>query len=205
MIETRRSFAFWLVWVAASWAGLILGMGIGNWSLALVSASAQCSDLIHKDASCAIWGYVALGLSGLICGGVIGSFQSWVLRRQRIVSSARWILVSMLGWMTGTIIGMGLLPILVGSPGGNLWRYGGSALVYGILGAVIGGMQWPVIRPHLKQSAWWIPTTILATALWGLASAVTGGNLITYGISGAITGSVFVWLPGHRTLATSAA
>jgi hypothetical protein len=205
MIETRHPFVFWLVWVAASWAGLILGMGIGNWGLFLVLASARCGELVYNDPSCSIWGYVALGLGGLICGGVIGLFQSWVLRRKQIVSSARWIVASMLGWMTGTLIGMGVLPIVVGSPAGNPVRYGWIALAYGIVGAVIGGMQWPVIRSHLKQSAWWIPATIVATALWGLASAVTGGNLITWGIRGAVTGSVLVWLVGHRSCATSAA
>ncbi len=205
MIETKRLWALWLVWVGASWVGLILGMGIGNWILALVLVSAQCGEPLYDSPACRVWTYLALALSSLVCGGVIGLLQSRALRLLHITLPARWVPSSMLGWMAGMILGIGLLPLAIGSPSGDALRYGSVGAVYGITGAVIGGVQWWALRSRLANAAWWIPATILATALWGTVSAWTGGNPATWSVAGAITGGVLVWLLRRHSPALIAA
>ncbi|NLD73575.1 MAG: hypothetical protein GX649_12775 [Chloroflexi bacterium] len=155
---------------------------------------------------------LALGalLLGLGVGAVIGLLQWFVLHRY-LSRSGWWIAASAVG------AGLGFAVALVVSGAANGWLLGG--IVGGLVGgALIGFLQWRVLRDALAQGASYIWIGASAVA-WALAMALIGIGmdsvargtatmrpgiilvallgLVGMIIASAITGAVLLWLLRH--------
>lgn len=128
--------------------------------------------------------------AGVLHGALFGTSQWWVLR-SRFERAWHWIPTSVIGGWLGIIAG---IPFFMIAPppfglddNGPIW----NAVLPGIVGGVMGAVQWSVLRRRISHTGWWIP-------------AQATGMIVTYLLEprtfdGVRDGSVsiarIVWLP----------
>ena len=147
---------FRLYWVLASTVGIVI----------IYATLGLAQFVFYMDR-------LELAGVGAVAGAVAGIMQ-WLVLRRRISRAGWWVLVSAIGWAMGSIVFFY-----------SYYRYTfWSGLV--VAGAVVGIMQWLVLRRHISQAGWWI----LASA----GGVVAGLAVFPYGI---ITGIVLTRLLRH--------
>lgn len=157
---------------------------------------------IGGTAAFAVFGRVsdpARGLGGgLITGAVIGAAQ-WLVLRQWVAVSPLWIAATAAGLGAGLALGIAafgtgneLVPLLTRAA---------------CAGALIGVLQWMVLRPVVPGSVWWV---LVVAVGWKIGWAVTRAAGIdlskgwtVFGSSGAVafallSGLALLWLLGRR-------
>jgi hypothetical protein len=171
-------WSFWLKWLLTA-----LSFPVGG-GVAFALAGSATSPL--KGA-----------LAGAIAGAVIGIAQ-WLVLRQFLSSGVFWILASGIGLAAGLGLGLAVL----GARTDTVTLLLRAALT----GAVIGLLQWLLLRQEFAMAGWWI---LAMTIFWVLGWAITravGVDLskgwAVFGISGAIvfaalSGILVVWLIRH--------
>ncbi len=118
------------------------------------------------------------GIPLAISGVAIAAFQ-WSVLYKRIRKSWRWLVFSSLAWIAGYILYILLIP-------------GQSSILLGpFLGAVLGVVQWLILRSELEWAGWWIPISILA---WTTGLTFMPGLLTSGALPGALTGLTLVIL-----------
>ncbi|MEL6938583.1 MAG: hypothetical protein AAFO84_05255 [Cyanobacteria bacterium J06598_1] len=115
-------------------------------------------------------------LEGVLGGGLIGLAQGWVLR-SHWKKAHYWVIASILGWGTLTLLHIGALGWM--APGRqNLLARSVLGLIYGgYVGAGLGLAQWLAIRRQVNQAWRWVP---LSSGIWAVAIAfgwLIGGGL----------------------------
>lgn len=157
-----------------------------QWTLLTTAVSAVVFVLSHWRAA-------------LSFAAALGALQ-WLLLRPRLKLAKWWVPASIVAWPLGLaasylvhalsaqLLGVSHLPIAL---------YAAAAT------AVVGAVQWLLLRRELSGAGWWIPANAVG---WGLgfglgfraggASALTLalGGLLSGAIGGAVTGAVLVWL-----------
>jgi hypothetical protein len=118
------------------------------------------------------------GIPLVISGVAIAVFQ-WSVLYKRIQKSWRWLVFSALGWIAGTILLILTAPEQMGFLAGPF------------LGAVLGVVQWLILRNELEFSGWWIPISIIA---WTTGLTLMPGLLTSGALPGALTGLTLVIL-----------
>jgi hypothetical protein len=118
------------------------------------------------------------GIPLVISGVAIAAFQ-WSVLYKRIQNSWRWLVFSALGWIAGTIFLVLSVPDQMGLLAGP------------VLGAVLGVVQWLILRKELEWAGWWIPISILA---WTTGLTLMPGFLTSGALPGALTGLTLVIL-----------
>ncbi len=189
---SKAGWGFWLGWVAASTVGMFIGFFMIFLIYGLLEAllgSAVTDDLFEIE-----W---LLGLVlGIMLGIVVGILQ-WLVLQGRVSRVGWWILAS-------AAAGYGIsLAFFIGIEEslsfGLFLRFTGVAALGG---AVMGTLQWLVLRGKVSRAGWWVLASAVGWALgmavsraisWGpddavLALAVTGA------VMGAVTGAALVWL-----------
>jgi hypothetical protein len=104
--------------------------------------------------------------------------------------SGWWVIASALGWSAGFSIGAAFAQ-----------RLGLSDIFFGVIvgfvtGAILGILQWLVLRQNVLSAGWWVPASIFAwtSSMLYYRPGVTGAGAY-YGIlSGLVTGTVLLWL-----------
>jgi hypothetical protein len=114
----------------------------------------------------------------VISGVAIAAFQ-WSVLYKRIQKSWRWLVFSALGWIGGTMF------LLLTVPGQM------TLLAGPFLGAVLGVVQWLILRRELEWAGWWMPISILA---WTTGLTFMPGLLTSGALPGALTGLTLVIL-----------
>jgi hypothetical protein len=180
----------WLRWVAYTTLGYILR--------GLVTAAVPMRA--PRDL-------VVTPLVGAIGVVILASLQ-WLILRHYLVRLRwwSWVAASALGQVAGTVVvtlaGAGSLilgPRLVGAIGVAALGVGTRVVLGGLLGGVVGVIQWLILRWHLTNAVWWI----IATAVAGVCVALvpptyhpgsgfsgTGALLAAQAISGMIVGTI---------------
>lgn len=213
-----RNWTLWLFWFAAT----ALGWAIG-WTLA-GAIREPIHRLVGPDfgfvvaetaAEAATW-----GLTGLLVG--VGQ---WLAIRSRIRRAGWWVVATVVAWtLAGSVQrfrakGMEeIMREMVPWIGSFSWRYvrwfdmGMGMLSDGLVGLVIGVVQWPVLRKKVRGAGWWIVISMLAWAsipvlvailspilhmpnderMWWLVSLIGGI------IPGIVTATGMVWLLSRR-------
>lgn len=113
-----------------------------------------------------------------VSGVAVAALQGLVLYK-RIPKAWRWILLSSLGWIAGYILSVILLP-------GEL-----GLLIGMVMGGILGGLQWLLLRQEFEWAGWWIPISILA---WTTGMTLVPGALSSGALPGALTGLALVIL-----------
>ena len=181
----------WLLWVLASSAGFGLGGRLGR-------VLSPTEDLI-------VVGCVALSLS-LVLAGLL----QWLTLRPMIAASG-W-------WLPASILGVAFFGVLVYGMG-RLNRDVGWVLGVIVGWALLGVLQWLVLRNQVPGAGWWVAAHAAALVIAGpgvgFVTWLTGapvdtvvGNLLRWlsfgAVYGIVTGSALWWLLRDRLpLATS--
>jgi hypothetical protein len=184
---------FWVEWTLATVVGYTLAiLGILPWVVRLAYTAQP--ELVSGLAG------------GAVLGGALGSAQWLVLRRHAREVTGWWLLASIAGGLLGLALGMALadtiaLPSLTATTReaamrASAWRVALQTGVTGaVLGVVLGGAQWLVLRRSLRPAGWWILVNGLGWmagmalgAVLAAPASVIGALLITSITSGAISG-----------------
>ena len=118
------------------------------------------------------------GIPLVISGVAIATFQ-WSVLYKRIKKSWRWLVFSSLAWISAYILYILLIP-------GQM-----SILLGPFLGAIVGVVQWLILRKEFELAGWWIPISILA---WTTGLTLMPGLLTSGALPGALTGLTLVIL-----------
>ena len=193
---------FWLQWVVASTVGMLVGMVIGFFLGVIIL---NLLELLDPLTDIALGPYDPLNEVGGLLGFGIGlgigvGLLQWLVLRRRVSGVGWWVLASAAG--SYGIIQAGfngyneIVWMSVDSPFG--W-----AGVVALSGAVVGTLQWFVLRGQVSRAGWWVLASTLGWGL-GMAAAIAlswgvGANdfvavALTGAVLGAVTGGVLVWL-----------
>ncbi len=142
----------------------------------------------------------SIGFYSMFSGG-IGVMQ-WLILRWRIPFASRWILASTLAGFCAGVISA------ISGYAADL------ALGYGGFGALVGSLQWLVLREHTLRAKWWL---LASPVGWTMAVATIrfvdsagalpeiAGVVIAFGaiaaVAAIVTGIAFIWLMHEPILA----
>jgi hypothetical protein len=182
--DTSIGWDFWFQWVLASTIGVAV-------LFALIFAVAMLvGAIVGGEAEDKVPFVPFVGLS-------FGIMQ-WLILRRYMPRAGWWVLASTLGW----ILGFGILA-LADKFAENLVTSAiqpeVSALVFFLAaGALVGILQWLVLRRHMLQAGWWVLANVVG---WGILGLIVGKSLDRFtdlaamaAVPPAITGIVLVWL-----------
>ena len=177
-------WGLWLWWVVAGMVGWAAGWGVG-WAVV---------EFLSTDI--AVAGYV-----GVIAGVTVAGVLQWLVLRRQVAQAVWWIVASIVG---GAVVG-GVI-VAVGADTGFAAEAAmardvdvGWIVEAALYGAVLGVLQWLVLRRQVAMSGWWV---LASTVGWVVGDPVCS-SLIGFGtlswvvfgaVYGAITGLVLVWL-----------
>lgn len=188
MTKDRRVSVNWFVWL--QWA---FASGLGG------AVGFALADAVLDTFSEALYRAMAeIVIFGLF-GAAMGTLQ-WLVLRRHFSQAGWWVAVSAVG---GTLVGIGAA------------SYGSRVkvnlvIVYGLVGVILGALQWLVLRRRISRSGWWMVASPLGWALAVLAVqsldrlglmrglSETIGLILAFGLAGTVagfvTGGLLVWL-----------
>ncbi len=155
----------WMLVTTVAWAiGFVMGFAL-----------AHIGEAVEPFIGSVLGGILAYVIFGAASGAVVGLVQWLVLRRQ-ISRAGWWILASAAGlavatgagivvaWLTGYSIELANFAVL-----------GRWVAVAALGGAVIGILQWFVLRRQVSRASWWV---LASTLGWASCMAVAGAGMI---------------------------
>lgn len=203
--RAQPGWRFWLIWMGASTAGVIVYALIIPVLFGVINALAPMQQLENITPE-QRWVGVAIALLGYgALGAAIGLAQWLVLRRY--LRGTGW-------WVLATLLGYALPFILIRSmpPSEQPWLAGTSMFL--MLGTTLGILQWLVLRGRVRHAGWWIAISI---AGWLAAFALTGAAIVSglyvepfdllaaFLVPVAVAGAGIVWLLRRAALAVPTA
>lgn len=172
----------WLWWVVAGVVGWGLGWGLG-WSEV---------EFLSVDVAAAEYG-------GVVVGVTVAGVLQWLMLRRQIARAAWWIVASLVSGVVagGVIYGVGGDAGFTAEVARDLDV--GWVVEAGLHGAVLGVLQWLVLRGQVALSGLWV---LASTVGWivgdPVCSSLMGFGTLSWvvfgAVYGAITGLVLVWL-----------
>ena len=196
---SQAGWGFWLGWVVASTLGWLVGFIIAFFLLAIVGG------IVGEDTGMNVLGLI-LGafIFGASLGSMVGILQ-WLVLRRRVSNAGWWVLASTVGFIVGQGGVEVAMYVAFGYPeemGGmsSFTNVLGQTVVPALTGAVIGTLQWLVLRGKVSRAGWWVLASIVGWVLgvtvaeiipWGVEEM---GILSSLVVSGAVTGAALVWL-----------
>ena len=118
------------------------------------------------------------GIPIVISGVAIAGFQ-WTVLYKRIPGSWRWAVYSAIAWIVGYILFVILFPEEMGFLFGS------------IRGAILGVVQWFILKEEFDFAGWWIVISMLA---WMTGLFLVPGLLSSGALPGALTGLALIIL-----------
>jgi hypothetical protein len=191
---SQVGWGFWFQWVFACTLGPVLGSIVG-----FIIGSIISEDIIGSSVLGEIFAYFMLGA---VLGYVVGLMQ-WFVLRQQISRAGWWALASAAG--LAVVISAGIVVAALTNYSVGLDNFSVLlrwVVVMALGGAVIGMLQWLILRGQVSRAGWWM---LASTVGWGLSMAVAGvfefvavglffGLLVGGVVLGAVTGGALVWL-----------
>jgi hypothetical protein len=190
--DTRTRFPdwlFWLSWVAASTAAILLGFGI---LYGLIFLAKAILPGVNEDM---LFG----GLVFPVLAALLGIFQ-WLVLRTRIPKAGWWVPATTVGMLIGIALGVGMIPWISRLTGRTWdWDYQPNLLgLYAIIGLTLALVQLLVLRRHVTASWLWLPVTMVG---WGVLGLLMGksidrmSDIFALGaVPGVFTGLGLLWL-----------
>ena len=190
--EKHVGWGFWLWWVLAS----TIGFPVGAAAAFIVSFN------------------VPGAVGGAVGGAVVGILQ-WLVLRQQLSRTGWWVLASTVGIAVfGDVVWYSSTTVEWVITGGALSFTVAMSVGFAVGGAVVGILQWLVLRQHLSRAGWWVLASTVGfpvgaavyVAVFQAVNLALGGDLsaafieramgfaVAGAVVGAITGTALVWL-----------
>lgn len=165
--RARPGSRFWLLWMGASVAGVIVYMLIVPFLIGVISMLAPSSQ-VENNAPEQYWVGTAITLLGSAALGAAIGFAQWLVLRNYLRGLGWWVLATTIGYTIPLISG----PILpVREPP---WLAG--SIMFLMFGILLGVPQWLVLHGHVTKAGWWLAISI---AGWLVAFALTGAAIVS--------------------------
>lgn len=155
-----------IYWILVTALGGAIAYPVGLWV-----GGAALDGLISDPLPAFL--YFAGPLAGALGGAVVG-FSQWYILRRGVPGIHNWVLVTILSWMIGIMVTIGLFAWLI--PEGL--NYFTLLLPFVIGGAAVGILQAQFLRRWVIERSWWV----LAVASGWVLGWVSGLGFL--GISG---------------------
>lgn len=177
-VDRTIGWKFWLRWTIAYILALIVGLFvfIESWYITGFIAS----FIVGDEAAL----YVGGVFSG-VAGGAAFGLMHWFIWHSKASGARNWILLNTIAWA----IGMPLFMLVA-----NMMRAIPAGLV---LGFVIGGMQWLMLRRQFNYAIVWVVVSTLIWAIGWEVAKVPYVMLLSIVIIGVVSGFVMMWLLNH--------
>jgi hypothetical protein len=187
------TWLFWLSWVAASTAALLLSFGMLYGSIFLGNA--------------VIPGFNEDRFGGLIFFPILGILMGvlqWLLLRRRVPRAGWWIPATLAGLVGGTALAVAVVRALMAAAGEMNWDSRILLLLlYGIIGFILALAQLPILWRRLPGFFLW---PLVSTLGWSVLSLITGKSfdratdvLALGAVPALFTGLFLAWsLRAHR-------
>ncbi len=212
---TRIGAAFWLQWVLANAAALAI-------SAVLTLAQLPIAEVMSSPTSQGMVEAVIRALVpwlGILNAALIGMLYWLVLRRQ-VRWAGQWWFATSLGWIAGGFLAPYAAFVVLGARPPTLSF---NAVTATVGAAVVGIVQWFVLRRWVRRAGWWVLASIAGWAIGRTSGSYAGfyvalyagGAVSSWGqdlssivvpvsfeaaigaIAGSITGIALVWLLRH--------
>jgi hypothetical protein len=192
--RAQPGWQFWLLWVGASIAGVlvfIVMVPLINGAVALIAPAPQPGAAAAGQSLFEI----AIGLTIFVALGVAIGLAQWLVMRRYLRGAGWWVLATTIGYAIPMVAAPNIPirepPWLTGS------------IIFLLFGIALGILQWLVLRGRVRQPGWWIAISVagwvLAFAL--TAAAIVGGLyvepfdlLAAFLVPVAVAGAGIVWL-----------
>jgi hypothetical protein len=188
-LTRKTGFQFWLMWVIASTAAILLGSGI---LFGLIIIAKAVSPSINEDR---VFGVIMFP----IIATMLGVLQSLVLRK-RITKSGWWILATIVGLGGGIALAIGAVQALSSIIGQEeYWNFRpGLLTLYLLIGFFLALAQLPILWRHFRGSLLWLLASMIGWFVLGLIMDVSidrTSDIFALGAIPAIfTGFCLIWL-----------
>jgi hypothetical protein len=152
-------WVFWLSWVVASTAAILLASAIIYASIFIAKAVFPGTN---EDR-------LMGGLMFPILGTVLGALQ-WLVLRARIPKSGWWVLATGVGTLGAIGVAAGLVQAISRATG-RQWNWDSKPeilVVYGVIGIVLALAQLPILWRHFRGFAFWPMFGIVGWLVLGL-------------------------------------
>lgn len=196
----------WRQWVLANSIGELVGLGLS----AMVGAGIVALLSWGFGTVSPILIAVIVVAAGVIEGMIVGVAQ-WLVLQHLLphLPLARWVKATAagafiawaLGMMPSTLMDMGSAPgsgEMITIPAGV--EYLLAAGMGAVLGPILGGVQWWLLREYVQQAWWWIPAHALAWAggmaaiFWVIGLLPMDGGMawiaLAFALAGVVAGGV---------------
>ncbi len=204
--RAQPGWRFWLLWMGASIAGVIVLYGLVFSVIIYVLSALVPMQQIQNTAPGQQWTGIVIGLfSFAAIGAAIGAAQ-WLVLRRYVRGAGWWVLATMIGYGVPLVAG----PLL--SFRKPPWLAGVSMFL--TFGVILGILQWLTLRGRVYQAGWWVAISILG---WLAAYALAGVAIVSglyvepfdllaaFFVPVAVAGAGIIWLLRQSALIIQAA
>jgi hypothetical protein len=175
LFASKGGWRPWLRWTISYMLALIVGLFvfIASWYITGFMAS-----LIVGDEAALYVGGVFSGAAG----GAAFGLMHWFIWHGKASGANHWMLLNAVAWAMGLPLFMFVANMIHAIPAGL------------VLGFVIGGMQWLMLRKQFNYAIVWVAMSMLVWMIgWEVAKAPYG-TLLSIVIIGTISGLTMMWL-----------
>ncbi len=219
-LTVRVGGAFWLKWVLAY--AITLAISVVP-AFIYPGVNEAIGATLGRNAAATIVSMLAL-LSGILIAILAGMLQ-WLVLRQHVRWANQWWLATSVGWIAGGFLAPYAAFAVLGARPPTLSF---NAVTAPVSAAVVGILQWLVLRRRVRRAGWWVLASIASWVIGerlglyvgfelamraGGAAYVFGQDLASIAFSasfeavigamaGSMTGIVLVWLLRHPYVET---
>jgi len=193
IISTHRihktDLKFWLMWVIASTAAILLSAAVIS---GLIILAIAISPNINEDR-------LAGGIMLPIATAILGVGQ-WLVLRSRIPKSGWWILATIVGIMGGIAIAGGVVQVIryITGQEWNWESHPGLLILYVLIGLLLALAQLPILWRYLRNPIVWLLASMIGWFILGLIVDISIDRTSDFFVVGAIpamfTGLCLIWL-----------
>jgi len=179
---------FWLMWVIASMAAILISAGV---LFGMIFIAKAISPNLNEDR---VFGVLMFPIIATMFGVL-----QWLVLRKRIPKSGWWILATIIGLGGGVALATGAVQAFSHITGmAEYWNFLPGLLLWSLIGFFLALAQLPILWRHFRGSLLWLLASMIGWLVLGLIMGGTidrNTDVFAFGaIPAMFTGLCLIWL-----------